>query len=97
MSMSCNLIHKTRALLCAVPYVGIVQDRRQEKVEEHHHSECVARNIERSHEWVTRIVDLSPVNADRNQTKSGIHLRYNQHQAKVRKDPQLTPKIVLTF
>jgi hypothetical protein len=61
-------------LLCAIPNIAIIQDRRQEEIEEHNDCEGIASDVERSSQWCTSIVDLSPVKADGKQAKAGVHL-----------------------
>lgn len=95
----CDVIEETENLLCAVPYIGVVQNWRQEEIEKYHDGKRIAGNVEGSHEGVTSIVDLCPVYADRNQAQSRVHLvniqvSFTRDLIELKK---LTPNIVLTF
>ena len=51
-------------LLCAVPNIAIVQDRRQEEVEENDYCKRIASDVKGGGQWCTSIVDLSPIETD---------------------------------
>lgn len=62
------------SLLGTVPNIGIVQNGREEEIEDHDDRKCVAGNVEWGHERVSSVVDLCPVDTNRQHPKARIHL-----------------------
>lgn len=50
--------------LGAIPDIGIVQNWGQEEVEQNHHGESIACDVEGSSERVSGVIDLRPVETD---------------------------------
>lgn len=71
-----------------LPHVGIVQDGREEEVEDDDDREGVARHPERRRQGRARVRDLRPVDADGQQAQARVHAEDGVDFLVVRPDPR---------
>jgi hypothetical protein len=60
--------------LGTVPHIGVVQDGGEEEVEQHHNGKGVAGHVKGCGEGEPGVIDLGPVERDRQQSESRVHL-----------------------
>ncbi len=61
-------------LLGTIPDIRVVQNRGQEQIKYHHYRKSIASDIEWRSKRCSSVVNLSPINAQWQQTKARIHL-----------------------